>query len=162
VHGYRFSTEIRYKLHRPNDRSGMKLRRASQEPELSLEDAELILHVGLELRDALAVHRRALDGGVSQDELLARSRQIAALDRRLFREMETTEGDLARRIAETISPFPAMWPLRRLGYSLTALDQEPPDTRAGLTAEDLDDLVDDELAEWLQMCESGARTKGWE
>ena len=140
----------------------MKLRRASQEPELSPEDAELILHVGLELRDALAVHRRALDGGVAQSELLERARHIAALDRLVFREMETTAGGLARRIPEAISPFPAMWPLRRLGYSLTALSQDPPDTRAVLTAEDLGDLVDDELAEWLQMCENGARTTGWE
>jgi hypothetical protein len=140
----------------------MKLRRASQEPELTPEDAELILHVGLELRDALGVHRRALDGGVSQEELLERARHIATLDRWLFREMEATEGGLARRIPEAISPFPAMWPLRRLGYSLTALAQEPPDTHAALTAEELDGLIDDELTEWLQMCENGARTKGWE
>jgi hypothetical protein len=140
----------------------MKLRRARQEPELTPDDAELILHVGLELRDAFAVHRRALDGTVPREELLEHARHIAALDRWMFREMETSEGALFTRIPQTISPFPAMWPLRRLGYGLTALAQDPPDTKAALTHEELDSQIDDELAEWLQMCEDGARTKGWE
>ena len=55
-----------------------------------------------------------------------------------------------------------MWVLRRLGYGITALAQDPPNTRTALTAEELDGLIDEELADWLKMCEDGARTKGWE
>lgn len=128
------------------------------QPELSPEDAELILHVGLELRDALELHRRALDGGAARGELLERARNIAALDRSIFAELE----ELHARIPESIAPFTAMWPLRRLGYGLTALAQDPPDARAALSREELDALVDDDLAQWLEMCENGARTKGWE
>jgi hypothetical protein len=140
----------------------MKLRRARQEPELTPDDAELILHVGLELRDALSVHRRALDGRVPREELLARARHIAALDRWMFREMEESGGELFTRIPAAIAPFPAMWALRRLGYALTALAQDPPDERTALSRDALDGLLDDELREWLEMCEQGARTKGWE
>jgi hypothetical protein len=139
----------------------MRLRR-NKEPELTLDDAELILHVALELRDAMALHRRALDGSVARDDLLAQARKIAAIDRLVLIELERSDGDFATRIPETLRPFAALWPLRRLGYGLTALAQDPPDERTALSREELDALLDDEVAEWLELRLEAAPVRGWE
>lgn len=55
-----------------------------------------------------------------------------------------------------------MWPLRRLGYSLTALAQDPPDTAAALTEDELGSLLEDELTAWHELALGGAEIRGWE
>jgi hypothetical protein len=140
----------------------MKLGRTKQQPEITTEDAELVLEVALMLRDALALHRRALDTGAPREEMLALARRIAALDRWVLIELETSDGALFTRIPDPLQPFAALWPLRRVGYGLTALAQEPPDTAAALTADELDSLVVEELAEWHELALGGAKVRGWE
>jgi hypothetical protein len=136
------------------------LGRTKNEPQLTVEDAEFILEVTLALHEALALHRRALEAEVPREELLGSARRIAALDRWVMLELELSDGALLTRIPEPLQPFAALWPLRRVGYGLTALAQDPPDTAAALTREELDALLDEDVAQWLERRLATARSQG--
>jgi hypothetical protein len=120
--------------------------------EVDRVQAEVCVNVAIELDHGIKVHRRALDeladGGLSDDtreQLVLQARQAALVCLTAY-----DNSDRLAKLPDGVHPFGALRALQRVAFGMVALAQEPPDTEAALTAEELDGAVfEDDVAEWL-------------
>lgn len=132
-------------------------RERDAEPQLSSEDAGVIIRVYLEFESNIDRYRRLLDqreAGAAPAELrpeaLAGARGIAFVSRVAFGLSE----ELHAGIPSHLSPDRALGAMRRLAYALVALGEENEDSDpALLTRDEVDGLVGEyELDDWLETC----------
>lgn len=123
------------------------------------DHAEFMADVAIELDEGLKLHRRALERldahGRIDDDLLEPARRAAMVGRASLRFFEAIRDE----VPEVLWPFRGLRALASVEFGLIALAQDPPDREAALTREELDALVDEDLADWMRFClESADRT----
>lgn len=124
-----------------------------KKPKLDRVQVEVLINVAIELDEGMKVHRRALDelaeGVVSEatrDQLIVQGRQAAMVCRTAW-----NLTDRLTTLPDELQPFGAIRALQRLAVAMVALTQDPPDTAAALTPEELDGaLFEEGVAAWLE------------
>ena len=134
----------------------MRLRKGRGEPQLTAEDAGLLIRIYLEFESNVARYGRLLEqreAGARASELrpeaLAGARGIALVSRVAFQ----LSAQLHEAIPEHLLPDRALGAMRRLAYALVALAEEGDERQALLTRDEVDGLVAEyDLEGWLADC----------